>query len=266
MTRIKHGLNDLRQAFFKNALWLASIGIMLASSGIDGTYMAAWMPKGAEVLGYILNTVADISGMALTFYYGVLIRESARGSKRHKLARVLLGGELVSVFYQWFFSWRQLLRVLPAVEPVAFGWVAPVAALFNPLLLAFIGLAQSLLYEPESDTQLAPAETKLAPQPAKLARGKNATAASDAQVALQPAQVAPSPETQVQLTPQPGESDVKVSPAEMQPPQLSARQLQLAALLRESPDATKTQLAAALQVSRTTVAADMKALQLAGRR
>ena len=39
----------------------------------------------------------------------------------------------------------QLRIVLPAIEPIAWLWVAPVAAGFVPLLLAFIGYTQGLL-------------------------------------------------------------------------------------------------------------------------
>ena len=42
------------------SLWLVSIGLMLASSGIDGAYLARIMPAGADWLGYVLNTMSDI--------------------------------------------------------------------------------------------------------------------------------------------------------------------------------------------------------------
>jgi hypothetical protein len=61
------------------------------------------------------------------------------------LAVALLPAEIVAILYSWFFSWRQLRAILPAVEPEAWPWVSAVAAGFIPLLLAFVGYAQSLL-------------------------------------------------------------------------------------------------------------------------
>jgi len=121
---------------------------MLSSSGIDGAYMARW--NAWAWAGYLLNTTTDAAGMVVMFYYGVLIRTSSAGTKRHKLARYLLACEGVVVFYSWFFSWRQLLLVMPAIEGADAQWVALVSAAFVPLLGAFIGFAQSLLLEPPS--------------------------------------------------------------------------------------------------------------------
>lgn len=131
-----------------NSLWLVGLGLMLASSGIDGAYMTLWMPPGATWLGYVLNTVSDVAGMVLMYWYGRLLqtRQNESGGKRKlKLSRVLLGAEVVAVAYSWLFSWRQLLIVLPSVEGEATRWVAPLAAGFIPLLLASAGYAQSLL-------------------------------------------------------------------------------------------------------------------------
>ena len=138
-----------RNVIEQNALWIAGFGLMLASSGLDGRYLASWMEW--PWLGYVLNTMADATGMALTYYYGVLLRK-ARGSKPRKTkARMLLLAELVTVAYSWFFSWRQLVQVLPAVEPIHYGWVSWVSAAFIPLLLAAVGWAQSQIYEPAPD-------------------------------------------------------------------------------------------------------------------
>jgi hypothetical protein len=117
---------------------------MLSSSGLDGVYMATWMPSGWFWLGLVLNTMSDVANLTLMFWFGRL-RQSPRGSKRYRLALGLLPSEAIAVLYSWFFSWRQLRTVLSAVEPDAWRWVAPVAAGFIPLLLAFIGYAQSLL-------------------------------------------------------------------------------------------------------------------------
>jgi len=126
-----------------NGLWFVGFGLMLASSGIDGAYMARWMPVGWEWLGYVLNSTADVSVMVLTYFFGRLQQDRAKAKR--KLSVIVLGGEAVGVFFSWFFSWRQLLIVLPAVEPVDYLRIAPIAAAFIPLLLAFIGYAESLL-------------------------------------------------------------------------------------------------------------------------
>ena len=169
-----------------SSLWLVAFGLMLASSGLDGVYMSRWMPPGVAWLGFVLNTMADVGNLILMYWYGRL-RQSPRGSKRYKLAALLLPAELVAVGYSWLLSWRQLRIVLPAVEPEHWRWVAPIAAGFIPLLLAFVGWAQALLagkldvpakaaempksatFEPastdvailDSDTQVTPTEGEL---------------------------------------------------------------------------------------------------------
>ncbi len=126
------------------SLTACAMGLMISSSGLDGVYMASWMPPGWFWLGLVLNTMSDVANLTLMYWFGRL-RQSPRGSRRYRLALGLLPSEIVAVGYSWFFSWRQLRAVLSAVEPDAWRWVAPVAAGFIPLLLAFIGYAQSLL-------------------------------------------------------------------------------------------------------------------------
>ena len=149
MTR---AIGRVRRAFYDNALWVVGLGLMLASSGIDGAYMARW--NTWPWAGFLLNTVADVGGMAIAYYYGVLVQDTTK--KKRRLARLLLGAEVVAVLYSWFFSWRQLLLVMPGIEGQDARWVAPISAAFVPLLLAFVGLAQSLINEPperEQDSQ-----------------------------------------------------------------------------------------------------------------
>lgn len=123
-----------------NSLWLIGIGLMLASSGIDGAYMARWMTWAP--LGYVLNTMSDIAGMVLTYWYGRL----RQGPKTHKrMAMVLIGAEIVAVAYSWYFSYLQLRIVLVSVEGTSADAIAKIAAGFIPLLLAFVGYAQSAL-------------------------------------------------------------------------------------------------------------------------
>lgn len=128
----------------ENSLWLVSIGLMLASSGLDGVYMGKWMPIGWAWLGLVLNTMSDVGNMVLMYWYGRL-KQQPKGSLRYRLAGALLPAELVAILYSWFFSWRQLRAILPGIEPADWRWVSAVAAGFIPLLLAFIGYAQSLL-------------------------------------------------------------------------------------------------------------------------
>jgi len=126
-----------------NSLWLAALGLMGSSSGIDGAYMSRMMEPGLWPLGYVLNTVSDVSGMILMYWFGRL-RQERKGSKRYRLSLALLPAEAIAIAYSWLFSWRQLLMILPAVEGQDAKWVAPIAAGFIPLLLAFIGLGQAL--------------------------------------------------------------------------------------------------------------------------
>jgi len=126
-----------------NSLWLAAIGLCLSSSGVDGAYMARMMEPSLWPLGYVLNTVSDVSGMILMYAFGRL-QQSRKGSKQWKLSWVLVGAEVVAIMYSWFFSWLQLRIVLQPIEHADAQWVAPIAAGFIPLLLAFIGWAQAL--------------------------------------------------------------------------------------------------------------------------
>jgi len=128
----------------RNSLWLVGLGVMAASSGVDGAYMSAWMPDGAGWLGYVLNTTSDAGSEVLMYWFGRL-RQERKGSKKHRLSLLLLPAEIVIVAFSWFFSWRQLLRVLGPVEGAQARWVAPVSAAFAPVLLASIGYAQALL-------------------------------------------------------------------------------------------------------------------------
>ena len=142
-----------------NSLWLIGSGLMLASSGLDGIYMGKWMPDGIFWLGLVLNTMSDVANQVLMYWFGRL-RQSPKNSKRYRLASALLPAEMVAVLYSWFFSWRQLRMVLPAIEPEHWRWVAPIAAGFIPLLLAFIGYAQSLLAGKLDEKPVEPAKAK----------------------------------------------------------------------------------------------------------
>jgi len=139
----------------RGSLWIVSLGLMLASSGLDGEYMAAWMPAGGGWLGYVLNTTSDVATLGLMYWYGRL-QMDASSSKRQKSKRLLIA-EAIATLYSWFFAWRQLLRILPEVEQgtmriSSLNWeaesahvVAPIAAGFIPVLLIAIGYTQALL-------------------------------------------------------------------------------------------------------------------------
>jgi len=136
-------MKHIKDAIVNNSLWLIGLGLMLASSGIDGAYMSQWMPPGWEWLGLVLNTMADIGGMVLMYWFGRLRQD--RSKAKRQLAYALLASEIVSVVYSWGFSYLQLRRVLVAVEGDEAEVVAFFAAGFIPLLLAFVGYAQALL-------------------------------------------------------------------------------------------------------------------------
>lgn len=127
-----------------NSLWVAALGLMLASSGLDGAWLAKMMIPGQGWMGYVLNTTSDVAGCVIIYWFGVF-RQSPKNTKRYKLALVLLPAEIVAVAYSWYFAYLQLMLVLPTVMQGDVRWVAVVSAGFIPLMLAFIGWAQALL-------------------------------------------------------------------------------------------------------------------------
>lgn len=121
-------------------LLVVSVGIMLASSGVDGIYMGTWQPPRWTWLGLVVNTMFDIASPVITYKYGKL----QSSSKKRKYTWPLLVFEVVAIGFSWFFSWRQLRIVMPPTEPIDWEWVAPVSAAAVPLVLAGIGYAMSL--------------------------------------------------------------------------------------------------------------------------
>lgn len=220
----------------KNSLWLIGLGLMLASSGIDGAYLTRIMPEGFFWLGLILNTTADIAGMVITYYYGLLKRTAPKGSRKHRMADFLLSAEIFAVIYSWFFSWRQLRIVMQPIEGESTRWIAPVAAAFVPGLLAFIGFTESLL-----------TDTETAESCAKVARNLVQVEQPEAKLAPQETKVA--------------EVSPKVAP---QPFEHNAVSRKLLEIFGENPNETYTQAAKVAQVSRTTVANYLKAMETAG--
>lgn len=215
----------------QNGLWIVGLGLMLSSSGIDGAYLCRIMPDNWQWLGLVLNSVADIAGLALTYFYGMLRRSNPKGSKRYKMSNVLLFAEAFAVLYSWFFSWLQLRIVMLPIEGESTLWIAPIAAFFVPGLLAFIGFAQSLMIE-KADVKA----TQVASDKAQVT-----------QVAVKVAQVALQPKA----------SKVKVAP-------LNATAKAILQGYADNPDATKTEIAKVVEVSRTTVSNYVGKLKLAG--
>ena len=139
MTRATH----IWQRFLKVSLWLASIGLMIASSGLDGAYLSKLMPAGWAWLGLVLNTVADVVSELVMYWYGRLQMDAS--SAKRKRSRYLLVGQAMLVLYAWLFSWRQLVPILRQVDAEAATWLAPLSAAFIPTALIVVGYAQALL-------------------------------------------------------------------------------------------------------------------------
>ena len=131
----------LKRALALNSLWVISVGVMLASSGIDGAYLARLMPAW---LGYVLNTTTDIASEVLMYWFGRL-RLEPKNSKKHKFALGILPGVAILAGYAWLFGWRQLLIVLAEFEGAAAPWLAFVAAGFTPLTLIALGFTQAII-------------------------------------------------------------------------------------------------------------------------
>jgi len=131
------------QWFLQASLWIASIGLMVASSGLDGAYLAQLMPAGWGWLGLLLNTMADITSELGMYWYGRL--QMDRSSAKRDKSRWVLVGQVALVGYAWLFGWRQLVPKMRQVDPDAAVWMAPMAAAFIPLALIVVGLIQALL-------------------------------------------------------------------------------------------------------------------------
>jgi len=145
-----------------------AISLMLASSGLDGMYLSRLMQPW--VLGYILNTAADITSVRLARQYARF--QADRSPKKRRRAWVILFAEVHSVLFSWFFSWRQLRLYLQAtaLETELFvgnipasSIVAFVTAWFVPILLALVGYCQGLRAGRYED---APVAESTRPQPA----------------------------------------------------------------------------------------------------
>lgn len=130
-------------SFLKGSLWLASIGLMLTSSGLDGAYLMKLMPQGWAFLGLILNLVLDVSSEIIMYWFGRL-RQDAKKVKR-VMSWWLLLPQAMLVGYAWLLTWRQILPTMRILEPTDYRWLAPLLAGIVPTAIVAIGFALSLL-------------------------------------------------------------------------------------------------------------------------
>lgn len=143
-------MSKIRTFLEDNALMLAGMLLMLASAGVDGKFLSMWMSPGLAWLGYVLNLVSDSSGYVLSNAYGRL--QNSEDANKRKLSRFLLVGEVVNIFYSWLFSFLVLRERFIAfhVNPITNNLsteievLAFISAGFVPLLLVFLGYAESL--------------------------------------------------------------------------------------------------------------------------
>lgn len=149
------------QNFLRVSLWLASAGLMLASSGLDGAYLAKLMPLGFGWLGLVLNTVSDVTSELIMYWYGRL----QMGSKtKRRLARWLLAPQVLLVGYAWLFGWRQLLPIMRELESADYSWLSMVAAGFVPVGILAVGFTQAILAG-KIEKEQEPSEVRSKPEP-----------------------------------------------------------------------------------------------------
>jgi hypothetical protein len=129
--------------FLSVSLWFTSMGLMLASAGIDGAYLTKLMPVGWGWLGQVLNTTSDIASEVIMYWFGRLQMDAS--PVKRKRAKWLLVAEFVLVGFAWLFGWRQLLPILTQLEGENARWLAPLMAAFTPTALIAAGFAQALL-------------------------------------------------------------------------------------------------------------------------
>ena len=216
---------NLWQSFLKISLWVASIGLMVASSGMDGAYLAKLMPDRWTWLGLVLNTVADVTSELGMYWYGRLQMDAS--STKRKRAKWILVGQVVLVGYAWLFGWRQLVPIIAKVDPTA-PWMAWVGAAFIPAALIVVGYTQSLL---AGRIEVAKADTGTPTETPKLADAPKVT----------PVEQEPVPE----LTPE-------------------ERRERVTELWRANPMLTQAQVAETVGATRSTIGNDYRTLAEAG--
>jgi len=206
-------MKHLWNGFLRISLWLASIGLMIASSGVDGAYLAKLMPLGFGWLGLVLNTVSDVSSEIMMYWYGRLQMDAS--SAKRKGARWLLAVNGLLVGYAWLFSWRQLLPIVRQIEQGAAEWLAPLMAAFIPVALVGIGFAQALLAGRIETVKEAPKVAKSDTDVPNTAPIEQPTeielSADELRLAILDAMLADEPPTQAQVAEQLGITRSRVS-------------------------------------------------------
>lgn len=127
----------------KNSLWIASIGLMLASSGLDGAFLCKLMPESLWWLGLVLNTTTDVTSEFISYWTGRLAQDASKTKRR--LSKLLWLPQGLLVGYAWLFSWRQIIPIMRIIEPQDYKWLSPICAGFVSVALVAVGYTQSLL-------------------------------------------------------------------------------------------------------------------------
>jgi hypothetical protein len=126
---------------------------MLASSGLDGAYLAALIGP----LGYLLNTTVDVATEVVIHQATQLRRQNRKGSKLHRMSWLLYGGNAILVAYSAYLSTMYLLTLgLPLVHAAITSCLVPVA-------IALTGLAQALADEPPERSERPAAVSERSP-------------------------------------------------------------------------------------------------------
>ncbi len=129
----------------RNALWLLSVIIMLASNGGDGRYIRGWQIAGAIgfVLGYGLNLAVDAVQEILAYEFTRHWMDTQQGAARTRkrlLSLLLLAGQFGLIYFAVVFAYRQFSLLRPD-EP---QWLRWSMAAFAPAALTLLGVAQAL--------------------------------------------------------------------------------------------------------------------------
>ncbi len=129
----------------RNALWLLSIVIMIASNGGDGRYIRGWQIAGAVgfVLGYGLNLAVDAVQEILAYEFTRHWMDTQQGAARTRkraLSLLLIVGQFGLIYFAIVFAYRQFSLLRPD-EP---QWLRWSMASFAPAALMFLGVAQAL--------------------------------------------------------------------------------------------------------------------------
>ena len=129
----------------RNALWILSVIIMLASNGGDGRYIRGWQIAGVVgfILGYGLNLAVDAVQEILAYEFTRHWMDTTQGAARTRkrvLSLLLLVGQFGLIYFAVVFAYRQFSLLRPS-EP---EWLRWSMAAFAPAALMLLGVAQAL--------------------------------------------------------------------------------------------------------------------------